>query len=104
MKVDRFPQSSREELATSALTWCRAVKAVDGVRARFYWTGPNSIGFIVEAPSVHSLDTALGNGDELPPPEVSQAAFAMADLGNVHPAERWGEPQRGEQMYRTAGR
>jgi hypothetical protein len=104
MKIQRFPQTDREALARAAFEWCQAVKAIDGVRARFYWNGPNGLAFFLEAPTVAALDLALGSSDDHPPAAVSRAAFAMADAGDVSQAERWIEPSRGEAAYRNAGR
>lgn len=102
-KAYRQPGADRVELGQAALDWCRAVRNADGARARFYWIGPNAVGFIVEAETSDGLTAALGESSK-PVPEIMQAAFRLADLADPRPAERWIDPHSGDEAYRMAGR
>ncbi len=103
-RAERHPTADREKLALAALNFCRSTKALGDVSSRFYWIGPNTIGFLLQASSPELLNRVSGTSAQPPDPAVEMARFALADLADVSVAERWVEPAAGEATYRAAGR
>jgi hypothetical protein len=94
---ERRDGADREQLATTAINYCRAVRAQGAKACRFFWASPDAIVVLTEADSQHFFDDA-------PKSETAQALFALADLARTDGPERWIDPRDGEATYRTAGR
>jgi hypothetical protein len=103
-RAEKFPAIDRNAFAESALAFCRATRSLGDVSSRFYWIGPNTVGFICEASSPESLNQISGTSTQPPSGDIEKARFALADLAEVSGAERWMAPARGEATYRAAGR
>jgi hypothetical protein len=103
-RAEKFPTSDRNAFAQAALAFCRASKSLGDVSGRFYWIGPNSIGFIFQGTKPELLNRLNGTSSEQPDAELELARFALADLAEVSNAERWMDPGQGEATYRAAGR
>ncbi len=95
---ERRDGADREALGRAALDYCRATRAVDGMRnSRFYWAGTDSIVIQSDAESFEVFDRPASAAS-------AKAVFAMADLARPVMSERWTEPGQGEEVYRRAGR
>jgi hypothetical protein len=103
-RAEKFPGTDRNTFAQSALALCRATRSLGDVSGRFYWIGPNAIGFIFESSSPESLNVLAGTSSQPPAGDIEKARFALADLAVISIAERWTAPARGEAAYRAAGR
>lgn len=103
-KAARYPSTDRVDLAKAAFTWCQSVRSVEGARARFFWDGPNDVGFLIEAESMSALMTATANADSGVPAELTTAMLALADLAAPERPTYWVDPKAGEEVYRQAGR
>lgn len=93
---ERRDNADRAAFGLACLEVCRAWKE-SGVRARFYWTGPDSVAILGEGEDAAVFDAA-------PPVSVSRAVFALGDLARQTSAERWIDPRQGAEAYARAGR
>ncbi len=93
---DRRDDAERGAMAIAALAYCRTAKAA-GIRARFYWTGADSIAIIAEADSAGAFDAP-------PTAELAKAVFVLGDLARETAQERWISPRTGADAYQAAGR
>lgn len=93
---DRRDSADRAALGLAALAYCRAAKDA-GVRARFYWSGADSIVILNEAEAPGALD-------QTPTTDVAKTLFDLADLAHQTAQERWIDPRSGTAAYQAAGR
>lgn len=103
-RAEKHPGVDREKLALAALNFCRSTKALGDVSSRFYWIGPNTVGFLFQSGSPEPLNRLIGTSSEPLDAGAEIARFALADLAELSNTERWMEPAAGEATYRAAGR
>lgn len=95
--VERRDTADRDEFAQAALSFCRAVRGLEGVSdCRFFWKPFDVIVVLAEGETAAAWrvnDTGL-----------AAASFALFDLGKATGYEEWLDAKTSEQLYRSAGR
>jgi len=97
---DRAHQTSREELGSAALRWCRALRGSNTKvhSARYLWVDPNTIVTIVEG------EPGFADFNQDVPEELLRAQFALNDVARRVTHELWTDARVGQQRYEQAGR
>ena len=96
-KFEMLSGADRNSFGNSALAFCRAAKAIQGVNsANYYWVNPNLIGFIIDFE-----DGSWGPGAEANA-QVMKANFALSDLSSMVSNEFWATARSGTDSYNLA--
>ena len=97
---ERRDGGSREPMGNTALELCRVIRKTKGINsARFYWSGPDEIVFLVEGE-----EAALGNPDQATLADFARLGFILSDNAKQTLSKRLMDPKAGLENYRMAGR
>ncbi|HSR48393.1 MAG TPA: hypothetical protein VLL77_10475 [Anaerolineales bacterium] len=93
---ERRDDADRNQFALAALAYCKAVQSQGGVeRARFYWTGIDSLAVLTELSQPEAWSRPLTGG-------AAKATFALADLGHQTGTELWLDARDGQAAWEAA--
>ena len=95
-KFEKFPQTTRDQFAQTALELCRAAREQSGVNhSRYYWAGPNEIVIMTDA---EPGAWGPGSANE-PSPRTARAMYGMADLARGTMFETWVDARAGQANF-----
>ena len=98
---ERRDNADRVAMANTALAICREVKKSEGiVSAKYYWSGPDKIAFLVEG-EPRILNGGVGAAN---PVEMGKLLFTLSDLSRQTMDIILADPGLGAQAYQNAGR
>ena len=97
---ERRDNGDRNEMALAALASCKIYRKTEGINsARFYWSGTERIGILLEGTPA-ALNTPAAGAE----PSDAKVAFDMADLAKQVDDIMLSEAKAGEQTHKDAGR
>jgi hypothetical protein len=97
---ERRDNADRAAFGNTALAACKIYRKTDGINsARFYWSGTERIGILLEG-----TPAALNSPGAGAAPSDAKVAFDMADLARQTDDILLSEAKTGEELYKSAGR
>lgn len=94
-RVERRDSASRDDFAEAALSFCRAIRGLEGVEeCRYYWKPFDTIVILAEADSANAWNT-----DSV---LLAKASFDLFDVGRLALYEHWLDARSGEKIHLSA--
>ena len=97
---ERRDNGDRNDMAMAALGWCRAIRKTAGINsAKFYWSGTESIGILLEGegPALNSPNAGMDPAD-------GKFGFDLGDNARMTNDIQLAEAKAGEETAKAAGR